>query len=35
MQFYPTLLPVATKLGTRFGGRAAQEDLPPVVDHAA
>jgi dicarboxylate/amino acid:cation (Na+ or H+) symporter, DAACS family len=26
---------VATKLGTRFGGRAAQEDLPPVVDHAA
>jgi dicarboxylate/amino acid:cation (Na+ or H+) symporter, DAACS family len=26
---------VATKLGTRFGGRASQEDLPPVVDHAA
>jgi dicarboxylate/amino acid:cation (Na+ or H+) symporter, DAACS family len=26
---------VATKLVTRFGGGAAQEDLPPVVDHAA
>jgi dicarboxylate/amino acid:cation (Na+ or H+) symporter, DAACS family len=26
---------VPTKLVTRFGGCAAQEDLPPVVDHAA